>query len=280
MAINFKDQLVEKPTTTLMIVDALNLAFRWKHAGKTNFRDEYMDTVKSLAKSYNAGTIIITADWGSSTFRREIFPDYKANREELRANQTEQEKKDFEAFWEEYEETLSLLATKFLVFRYKGVEADDIAAYLVKRRQEYGFDNIWLISSDRDWDLLVDDGVNRFSYVTRKECTVDTWDYGIPREHYISYKCLIGDKGDNIPGIAGIGDKRAIALIEQYGDAMDIYHLCPIDSHYKYIKSLNENKEQILINYELMDLVTYCEEAVGDKNVQDIEWRLNEARLH
>ena len=47
---------------------------------------------------------------------------------------------------------------------------------------------------------------------------------------YISMKCLTGDKGDNVPGIPGIGPKRATQLIEQYGSAWDIYEAIPIDS--------------------------------------------------
>jgi 5'-3' exonuclease len=279
MAINFADTMVEKPSNNLMVVDALNLAFRWKHQGKLNFADDYVNTVMSLAKSYNSGSVIIVADQGSSLFRKEIYPDYKNNRKIAHQNQTDIEKKEFEAFFKEFERTLDLLATKYPVFRYQGVEADDLAAWIVRNKSKYNFDSIWLISSDRDWDLLVADGVNRFSYVTRKEITVDTWDYAVSRDMYISYKCLIGDSGDNIPGIPGIGPKRAALLIEQYGDAMDIYEACPIAGKYKYIEALNENKSLILLNYELMDLVTFCEEAIGVENVRDLEWRLNEYRL-
>jgi len=279
MAINFADTMVEKPSNNVMVVDALNLAFRWKHQGKLNFADDYLKTVMSLAKSYNSGSVIIVADQGSSTFRKEIYPDYKQNRKDNFQNQTDIEKKEFEAFFEEFERTLDVIAQKYPVFRYKGVEADDLAAWIVRNKDKFGFDTIWLISSDRDWDLLVGPNVNRFSYVTRKETTVDTWEYNVNRDMYISYKCLIGDSGDNIPGIPGIGPKRAAQLIEQYGDAMDIYEACPLPGKYKYIEALNENKDLILLNYELMDLVTFCEEAIGPTNIRDLEWRLNEYRL-
>jgi DNA polymerase-1 len=271
-----KDQLAKRPTENVMIVDALNLAFRWKHSGKLNFVTDYVSTVKSLAKSYNSGRVIIAADQGSSTFRKEIFPEYKGNRDKLKEGQTAAEAAEFKAFFNEYERTLDALAKEFEVFRYKGVEADDIAAWLVINKERHGFDTIWLISSDRDWDLLIDEGVSRFSYVTRKEITLETWDYPIDRHLYVSYKCLVGDTGDNIPGIPGVGPKRAAALIEEYGDAFDIYSACPIPGKHKYIQSLNEHKEQILTNYELMDLKTYCADAIGLSNVQDIEWRLNE----
>lgn len=267
---------VDKPVTTVMIVDALNLAFRWKHSGALNFKDDYLRTVQSLAKSYKAGRVIIAADWGNSTFRKDIYPEYKANRKENYDTQTAEEKEAFEKFFEEYERTLDLLYTKYEVYRYKGVEADDIAAFIVRNKNKYNIDDIWLISSDRDWDLLVSDKVSRFSYVTRKEVTLETWPYDVSPEEYISYKCLVGDSGDNITGISGVGPKKAAELIFKYGDAFDIYEACPIDSKYKYIQALNEQKDIIMRNYELMDLITYCTEAIGPKNVQDLEWRLNE----
>lgn len=278
MAFNFTDKLsIEKPNTTL-IVDALNLAFRWKHQGRTDFRYDFQRTVQSLGQSYGCNNIIITADWGSSTYRKNICEDYKQNRKDKFAEQTEADKIAFEEFFEEFEESLNVLAEDYLVLRYKGVEADDIAAHLVKDKDIYGLDHIWLISSDRDWDLLIQDKVSRFSYVTRKEVTLDNWSehYDVSPEQYISLKCLTGDKGDNVAGIPGIGPKRAEQLIHEYGDAMDIYNILPINSKYKYIQALNENAETLLVNYELMDLISYCDDAIGADNVADIGRRMNE----
>ena len=276
MAFNLTDKIVNDTNSTL-IVDALNLAFRWKHQGRTDFRYEYQSTVKSLAKSYDCRNIIITADWGSSTYRKEISPEYKQNRQDKFAEQSEAERIAFEEFFEEFEEALEVLAEDYPVLRYRGVEADDVAAHLVKHKDKYDLEYIWLISSDRDWDLLIQEKVGRFSYVTRKEVRLDNWNehYEIAPEEYISMKCLTGDKGDNVPGIPGIGPKRAVQLIRDYGDAMDIYNATPIESRYKYIQALNENAEQLLVNYELMDLMTYCDDAIGQDNIEDIGRKLN-----
>ncbi len=275
MAFSFNEATAGKKGRTL-IVDALNLAFRWKHQGRTDFRHDYLQTVRSLAQSYKCSNIIITADWGSSSYRKEILPEYKQNRKDKYATQTEEEKQAFTDFFEEYEETLELLAESYQVLRYQGVEADDLAAHLVKQKEQYGLEDIWLLSSDRDWDLLIQEGVSRFSYVTRKEVTIDNWSehYNVTPEEYISFKCLTGDKGDNVPGITGIGPKRAEQLINMYGDAMTIYDNVPIEGHYKYIQELNLNAEVLLKNYELMDLVTYCDDAIGKDNVSDIQERM------
>mgnify|MGYP001266679920 CR=1 FL=1 len=281
MAITFSDLGNPAPNGNLLIVDGLNIAFRWKHQGVLDFKYDYIRTVESLAKSYNAGQIIVLADGGSS-WRKEIFPEYKANRKEKYAEQTEQEAKEFEMFMAEFTNTLTLIREKYPVFQFRGVEADDIAAYIVK---EFDYEDCWLISSDKDWDLLIGDKVSRFSTVTRKETTVHNWDehYDFEIPDYITFKCLTGDKGDNVPGIPGIGPKRAVQLMEQYGDVFDIYGACPIDGKYKYIQNLNENAEQLLINVELMDLLTYCDEAIGKENTEVINTTLkrvlNENRL-
>ena len=272
MAIEFADVLKPQPKENILIVDGLNIAFRWRHQGILDFKWDYIRTVESLAKSYEAGTIIITADGGSS-YRKEIYPEYKANRKERFADQTEQEQKEFEMFMAEFSSTLTELKKKHMVFQFKGVEADDIAAYISKNLDEYGFQDCWLISSDKDWDLLINDRVSRFSTVTRKETTVYNWDdhYDFEIPDYITFKCLTGDKGDNVPGIPGIGPKRAVQLMEQYGNVFDIYDACPINDKYKYIQNLNEHSEQLLMNVELMDLLTYSEEAIGESNKDIID---------
>ena len=276
MAFDFNEKIPTEKVT--LVVDALNLAFRWKHQGRTDFRYEYQKTIESLANSYSCREIIIAADWGSSSYRKAISPDYKQNRKEKFAEQSEEERIAFEEFFEEFEASLEVLAEEgYPVLRYKGVEADDIAAHLVKHKNTYELESIWLISSDRDWDLLIQEGVGRFSYVTRKEVTLDNWSdhYDVEPDQYISLKCLTGDKGDNVPGIPGIGPKRAQQLIEQYGNAFSIYDATPIDSRYKFIQSLNENADQILTNYELMDLIAYCDEAIGRDNISDIRCKID-----
>jgi DNA polymerase-1 len=280
MAFNFSEVL-EKDSGSVLIVDSLNLAFRWKHQGKTDFCEEYVRTVLSLANSYKSANIVITSDLGTSTYRRAISADYKQNRKDKYAEQTEEEKKAFKDFFEEYEKTLVRLSKEYPVLRFQGVEADDIAAYLVKYRDKFKYGNIWLISSDRDWDLLIREGVSRFSYVTRKEVTVDNWSthYEVDIDNYISYKCLVGDKGDNVSGIRGIGPKRAVSLINNLGSAYDIYDRLPIDSKYKHIQELNANGEVLLTNYQLMDLLTYCEDAIGADNISEIDRRLIDGYL-
>jgi len=275
MAKSFKD-IASKTNDNILIVDALNLAFRYKHQKKRNFAEDYLRTVQSLANSYNAGCVYITADLGSSTYRKSILPEYKQNRQEKYAQQTEQEAEEFANFMEDFEETLLLLEEHYPIFRYAGVEADDIAAYIVSIKRHNH--NIWLVSSDKDWDLLISPTVSRFSYVTRKEITANNWSehYDVEPDEFISLKCLTGDTGDNVPGVPGIGPKRGLSLIQTYGSALDVADAMPLEGKYKYIQSLNDfGAKNIMRNYELMDLVTYCEDAVGISNAKDIREKLN-----
>lgn len=257
----------------VLIVDTLNLCFRWKHVGRSDFRYEFQKTVESLANSYGCDQIIFTADWGSSTYRKNLDEEYKADRKDKYKDQTDAEKIAFEEFFEEYEQTLKLMTESgYTVLRFKGVEADDIAAHLVKHKEQYELENIWLISSDRDWGLLVGPGVSQFSTVTRKEYTIDNWDthYNFPQDKYIDYKVILGDSGDNIKGFAQIGPKRAENLINEYDSAFDIFDAIPIPSKYKFMEDLNDNPDRIILNYELMDLLTYCDEAIGEDNLPTI----------
>jgi DNA polymerase-1 len=263
----------ETTEKTLMIVDALNLAFRYKHSGARDFAEDYYRTVESLKKSYKAKWVIIAADQGSSSYRKEIYPLYKQNRKDKYELQTEQEKLEFELFFEDFTATLELLGEHYPVLRFQGVEADDIAAYIVNKKRKLPADQIWLMSSDKDWDLLIRPGVGRFSYVTRKEVTWDNWNdhYAFEPEQYISVKCLMGDTGDNVPGIPGVGPKRAQQLVEEHGTTWDIINSIPIHGRYKYIEAINQNKQQLELNYQLMDLVTYCGDAIGVDNCKQID---------
>lgn len=269
-------EMNELNDSTVMIVDALNLAFRFKHAKSTDFVDSYINLVESLKKSYKATKVIIACDQGSSSYRKTIYPDYKANRTEKQALQTEVEREEFLAFFEEFNRSIDAIGEIYPVLRFDKVEADDIAAYVVAKLPSTA--TVWLISSDKDWDLLVNDRVSRFSYVTRKETTIDNWTdhYDCTPEQYISIKCLTGDSGDNIKGVEGIGPKRASDLIKQYGTIFDIIAELPIASKYKYITALNAAKDTLVLNCQLMDLVTYSMDALGEANCLKIDKKLEE----
>ena len=122
---------ITETNNTLLVVDSLNLAFRYKHSGATDFAEDYLRTVQSLKKSYKASHVIIAGDMGSSSYRKAIYPEYKQNRKDKFAEQTDAEKAAFELFFEDFTKTLEHIAenTEFPILRFQGVDADDIAGF-------------------------------------------------------------------------------------------------------------------------------------------------------
>lgn len=248
----------------LMLVDCLNLAFRYKHRGQTDFAGDYLRTVSSLARSYGAKTVILLSDFGKSAFRLNIREEYK-DRSAMYENQTEEEKQAFVEFLEGFERALEIGSATYPLLKFRGVEADDLAAYIVKHYSDR-YKHTWLISSDQDWDLLLSDKVSRFSFVTRKEYKVDDfYDHkGCDNpSQYVCVKALMGDSGDNIVGVANVGIKRAYNFLRQYGTAMDLLDALPLPENRQINKNLNNSVELIMDNLVLVDLLSYCEDAIA-----------------
>ena len=268
------DEVANAPELeNLLLIDCLNFAFRFKHRGKTDFAAEYLSTIQSFAKSYGAKQVVLLADKKYSKFRKDISPDYKIGRKDKYKDQTEEEKAQVEAFFEGYEKALELAEQQYPLLRFSYVEADDLAAYVVKEAK-HKYKHTWLISSDGDWDLLLADDVSRFSFVTRKEYTIDNFFelHGCDDpEQFISLKVLQGDSGDSVAGVEGGGAKRAYNLIREHGSAMDIYDKIPLDGKQKFVQNINNSGDLILMNYELMDLPGFCEDAIASPDNNNLK---------
>ena len=113
-------------------------------------------------------------------------------------------------------------------------------------------------------------------FFAKAKSMIDNWSehYLYEPSQHLDIKVLVGGE-DNIKGIAGIGPKRAVSLVNEYGSTYDIIASIPIAGRYKYIEALNQCKDQLLLNYKLMDLVTHCEEALGAENCKQIDEILN-----
>lgn len=252
------------PVENLLLVDCLNFAFRFKHRSVVDFAAEFVTTIGSFAKSYSARTIILLADKKYSKYRKDIDPEYKGGRKKIHENQTDEAKEQARVFFEGYERAIELAKSRYPLLRIEYVEADDLAAYIVKE-YSHMYNHTWLISSDGDWDLLLAENVSRFSFVTRKEYTIDNFydhhECDNPEE-FLSIKVLQGDISDSIPGVPGVGIKRAYNLIREYGSAVDIHDSIPLAGKQKFIENLNASADLIMKNYELIDLVSHCEDAI------------------
>lgn len=290
----------------LLIVDCLNLCFRFKHErykadgitapdwatlddlvevmreelDSKYFFTEYVNTVESLARSYKASKIIIVGDLGGSTWRKNLYPEYKGDRAEKYALEPLVNQAASKVFMEHYKRLLEDLEgyEEFQLIVEYGIEADDLATLVVKECNTK-YEHIWLVSSDADWNLLVSNNVSQFNWSCKstwknadktgprpKEITLDNW-----KEHhlctfsqYLDFKALTADE-DNIKGVKGIGPKRGIDLINKYGTLENLVNSLPIKtSKAAYILELNNRATDLLLNKKLMDLVTYNNEIVGN----------------
>ena len=274
----------------LLVVDGLNLAFRWKPRGKSvssenNFAAHMVSMINSLAKSYSCKKVVFLSDLKGSKYRKHIHPLYKSDRKKQFANQTPEEAAASEAFFTYYQEVvIPLVAKNFTVLQFEGVEADDLACYIVEAFEgEDTFGHIWLISTDGDWDELLSEKCSRFAYSSRKEFTIDKFyemkDCDSP-EQFTHVKAIMGDLGDSVYGVPGIGAKRAFNLVREYGDVFGVIDALPIAGNQLFIKALNESEELLLLNLELVDLRSFSTEAINfadssnltkiDKIVQEI----------
>lgn len=259
----------------LLIVDGLNLAFSRKDASM-------LATIQSLARSYKASKIVVLSDLFKSSFRKEIHPGYKAHRGK---NLTDEEREERRLMLEKFDEYYTeVLSSTLPCLRLPNVEADDLAAYFVKKLK-HKYEQVWLISTDGDWDLLLDENVSRFSTKTRKEYFLDNMfdSHGCdnPKE-FALLKALTTDSSDGIEGYPGVGEKRAYSLIKGKSCIFEIYESLPLEGTQKFIDTINTDPERMLKNAALTDLLSVCEIAIewgGRGNLELVNKFIEEHKL-
>lgn len=202
--------------------------------------------------------IAVVFDSGEKTFRNEIYSEYKATRPPCPPELLPQ-----------FPLVRDLVKVLNIVSLEKvGYEADDIIATYAKKAEKEDFDVV-IVSSDKDLMQLVDDKVLMFDGLKNEfidtEKVKEKW--GVEPKKVLDVLTLMGDASDNVPGVAGIGQKTAIELINQYGDVENLMkHLDEIKQNKRretLKNSINEIKlskklitldENVEINYTLDDL--------------------------
>ena len=189
----------------------------------TNKKGQFTNAIFGFMNIYlrNIGDIkpdavAVAFDLRSPTFRHKAVSYYKANRKGMPPELAEQLPR--------VKELLGLMGVK--VVECEGYEADDILGTLSKLCSDSG-NECFVLTGDRDSLQLIDDKVT-VVLATNKEniyYTPDRFmeDYGFEPIKLIDLKALMGDSSDNIPGVAGIGEKTASTLIKEYGSVEDLY---------------------------------------------------------
>lgn len=248
----------QNPGNNLLICDGNNIAFRYLHKKNyANYKDDYYRTVESLAKSYTCKRILLTFDFGKSYYRNQLWGEYKGTRKKPSPEDEER----YTAFFACLNDIANSL--DFPTAKFRGVEADDLIARAVVKNKS-NFDHIWIVSSDRDNYQLLDDTVSIFNLYSRKEITKQSLyqDLEVTPLEYMYSRVISGDDGDNVIGVDGIGEKRALTLIKKYKTLPALLEALPIKGKAKYIQNLNLSKERLALNERLINLIDYNEEAI------------------
>lgn len=179
----------------------------------TNAVYGFITMLNKVLQSEQPQRVAVCFDKSRHTFRTELFADYKGQRAETPNELSPQ-----------FESCKQLLEAMGIVWEeQEGFEADDIIGTLSRLGAEDGND-ILILTGDRDSYQLIAENVRVM--MTRKGITLtEIWDLAALREHYgltpaqmIDLKALMGDASDNIPGVAGVGEKTALKLLAEYHD--------------------------------------------------------------
>ena len=203
-------------------------------------------TLLGLIQNRKPDMLVVAMDSKTPTFRREIYPEYKAHRPPM--------PDDMPAQINRIEQILA--AMKIPILRVNGFEADDVIGTLAKKASKEGFDT-YICAKDKDMYQLVDDHTYIFDVKKGDILDDDTLfeKYKIKPEHFIDVLALQGDTSDNVPGVPLIGEMNAIKLIQKYGSLDNLYkNVDEIEG--KKGESLREFKEQAYLSKKLVTINT------------------------
>ena len=264
---------------TLFLIDGSNNLYRSYYAIRnltnsaglaTNAVYGFTQMLRKLLKDFQPDCIAVAFDEaGASNVRTEQFQDYKKDRKPMPDDLSVQIPFIYEV----------LEGFRIPVIRATDWEADDFMGSLACMARDKGYDVV-LATSDKDFFQLVGDGIRFFH--TGREVMYDAKGveeaFGLPPEKVVDVMAIWGDAIDNIPGVPGIGEKGAKALIQQFGSLDGVYeHLAEIKRAAQK-KSLEENRDKAYMSRDLAKIK--CDIAV-DINFDDL--KLDEpdrAKLH
>jgi DNA polymerase-1 len=209
--------------TPLILVDGSSYLYRAFHAlpPLTNSKGKPTGAVKGvinmmrrLQKDYPESTHVVVFDAKGKTFRDEIYSDYKANRPPM--------PDDLRLQIEPIHQIIQAMGMPMLVI--EGVEADDVIGTLALQATA-AQQPVVISTGDKDIAQMVNEHIVMENTMTNtvldRAGVIEK--FGIPPELIIDYLALLGDKSDNIPGVPGVGEKTALALLQGIGGLDDIY---------------------------------------------------------
>lgn len=216
--------------------------------------------LRSLLKQYPNSPVAVVFDAKGKSFRNELYPEYKANRaampDELRAQIAP------------IHAIIRAMGLPLLVI--DGVEADDVIGTLARQATEQQIE-ILISTGDKDMAQLVSPHVTLIDTMkgetTDRQGVIDR--FGVPPELIIDYLALMGDSSDNIPGMAGVGPKTAVALLQGIGSINEVANnldqvaTLAFRGSKGFAEKFREQEEVVRLSYELATIKTDVELEVG-----------------
>ena len=267
---------IRKELSSILIIDGLNTFLRsFTMINHLNPDGHHIGGLTGFLKSVGYAirmadptkVVIVFDGVGGSSARRNLYPEYKTNRNANRMT-------NYSIFTSKDEETESINNQMSRLIQYlqclpvtiigiDGLEADDIIGYLANKFQTYEETaRVTIMSADKDFLQLVSDKVHCYSPTKKKIYTPKDVleEYGVSSNNFLNYKILMGDQSDNIPGISGLGPKKLIKLFPELSNDTNITLESIIEKSAELVNenklyfSVVERRHQLFINQQLMSL--------------------------
>ena len=238
----------------------------------TNALYGMINIIEKQVALLNPDYCVMAFDLKEPTFRHKMYDGYKAGRRPMPPELAEQ--------FPIAKECASALG--FSVLEKAGYEADDILGTIATMADREGYE-AYIMTGDRDSLQLIDPNVHVL--LATNTDTIDMSEekfkekYGVLPSQFVDVKALMGDSSDNIPGVAGIGEKTALKLIEEYGSLDRLYERLPEANHTPSLRAKLENgKDSAYMSKKLSAI--FCEVPL-DIEFADIEYHgIDRARTY
>ncbi|CAM3488374.1 DNA polymerase I [Parendozoicomonas haliclonae] len=246
----------------LVLVDGSSYLYRAYHAlpPLTNSKGQPTGAVKGvvnmlrrLQADYSGSTVVVVFDAKGKTFRDDIYPEYKANRPPM--------PDDLRSQIEPLHNIIRAMGLPLLAIT--GVEADDVIGTLAVQATKAGLHTV-VSTGDKDMAQLVNEHVTLVNTMSNTVMDIPGVHekFSIGPELIIDFLALMGDKVDNIPGVPGVGEKTALALLQGLGGLDSIYANLDKVANLGFrgaktmAKKLEDNKEMAYLSYTLATIAT------------------------
>ena len=246
----------------------------------------YLRSVGYAIKTFRPTRVILVFDGtGSTQNKKNLYPDYKGNRNITRIM-------NWDVFDDKEEESDAMSGQMSRLIHYlkqlpvslisiDKIEADDSIGLIAKHYEnDETCNEVTIMSADQDFYQLISEKVHVYSPTKRKTYKVDdvVAEFNVHPNNFLLYKALLGDNSDNLPGIRGLGPKKILKMFDLSGESeLDLNDIYKISEDNQGAKNMHgavlESKQQLSINYQLMNIRT---PNISDESKEDIINSLNE----